>query len=59
MGKKDKIIYGIVIMFMVTLINFSCNPHRRGHTAKQIGAGSGMKFHKRPASAKVKKRVKY
>ena len=59
MAKKDKLIYGIIIVFMISLVSFSCNPHRRGPTAGQIGAKSSQKYHRKSATAKVKQRVKY
>lgn len=58
MVRKDKLIFALIIVFILS-ISFSCNPQRRGRTASQIGAGSGMKFHKKTATAKRKKIVKY
>lgn len=59
MTTKNKLLFGLIIFFMISLFSFSCDPHRRGATAGQIGASSGQKFHKKSASAKVKRRVKY
>lgn len=59
MANKDKLIYGVIIVFMISLVSFSCNPHRRGATAGQIGAKSGQKHHRKSASAKVKRSIKY
>lgn len=59
MTARNKLIFGLIISFMISLVSFSCNPHRRGHTASQIGAGGGMKKHRTPATAKRKKIVKY
>ncbi|MGE0560771.1 MAG: hypothetical protein AB7O47_03060 [Flavobacteriales bacterium] len=56
---RNKLIYGLIIFFMISLVSFSCNPHRRGHTASQIGAGGSIKKHRTPASAKRKRIVKY
>lgn len=59
MSYKNKIIYTIIISFLVGMVSFSCDPHRRGHTASQVGAGSGQKYHKAPASAKRKYKSRY
>ena len=56
---KNKIIGGLIFSILFSTLIFSCDPHRRGATAGQIGASSGQKFHKKSASAKVKRRVKY
>lgn len=48
-----------ICLFLMSLTYTSCNPHRRGHTASQIGAGGGMKYHRTPASAKRKRNHKY
>lgn len=59
MTAKNKLIYGLITSFLISLFSFSCNPHRPGATAGQIGAGSGKKYHRQPASAKRKRVVKY
>lgn len=56
---KNKIIGALIFSILFSMISFSCNPHRRGATAGQIGAGSGQKFHKQSATAKRKKTIKY
>ncbi|OFY95712.1 MAG: hypothetical protein A3K10_18075 [Bacteroidetes bacterium RIFCSPLOWO2_12_FULL_31_6] len=56
---KNKIIAGLIFSILFSMLTFSCNPHRRGATASQIGAGSGQKFHKKSATAKRKKTIKY
>lgn len=59
MTTRNKLIYGIIVSFLISMFSFSCNPHRPGATAGQIGASSGKKFHRKPASAKRKRVVKY
>ncbi len=57
--------YIIVICFIVPLLVLflpaatSCNPHRKGATAKQIGASGGKKYHTKTASAKRRRKKKY
>ena len=49
--------FGVLFIFSISLP--SCNPHRAGSSASQIGAGGGRKYHKTPASAKRKRIKKY
>lgn len=58
-SNRNKVIGSLVFSIFLSTVTFSCNPHRRGATASQIGASSGQKFHKKPASAKRKKTIKY
>ena len=53
------IVISTICLFLFPMFFTSCNPHRRGATAKQIGAGGGRKHHKSPASAKRKRIHKY
>lgn len=59
MKKTTQII--TIFTFCVFAFSFlvSCNPHRRGHTAGQIGSGGSFKKHRTPASAKVKRNSRY
>jgi len=60
MIKTRKIISLVTIcLFLFSLTYTSCSPHRRGHTARQIGAGGKAKHHRTPASAKRKRSHKY
>ena len=56
---KNKVIVALIFSIFLSMVTFSCNPHRRGATAGQIGASSGQKFHKKSATAKRKKTIKY
>ncbi len=56
---KYRFITVLIFSVLLSSANVSCDPHRRGHTAKQIGAGSGMKKHRTPASGKIKQRSHY
>lgn len=59
MTARNKLIFGLITSFMISMISFSCNPHRAGHTAGQIGATGKVKKHRAPATAKRKRTVKY
>lgn len=59
MTARNKLIYGLIISFLISIVSFSCNPHRRGATAGQIGAKTSQKYHRKTASAKKKRVVKY
>jgi hypothetical protein len=59
MSSKHKIIFGLIFSILFSMLSFSCDPHRRGSTAGQIGAKSGGKQHRTPAHAKIKKRSRY
>lgn len=56
---KNKIIGALIFSIFFSTVTFSCNLKRRGATAGQIGASSGQKFHKKSATAKRKKTIKY
>lgn len=56
---KKNIVLSLVLVFLGSFLLPSCSPHRRGNTASQIGAGSGRKYHRTPASAKRKRISKY
>ncbi len=59
MKKKTQIItiFTFCVFFFSILV--SCNPHRRGHVAGQIGSGGSAKKHRTPASAKIKRNSRY
>jgi hypothetical protein len=59
MKNKKYIALSFVLVFLVSISLPSCNPHRRGNTASQIGAGGGRKYHRTPASAKRRRTSKY
>lgn len=60
MSNKNKVIAGLIFSILMSTLTFSsCDPHRRGNTASQVGAGSGMKYHRTPASAKRKYKSRY
>tara|TARA_R110001592_G_scaffold156341_2_gene386750 strand:- start:6663 stop:6848 length:186 start_codon:yes stop_codon:yes gene_type:complete len=56
---KKYILLSFVVAFIFSISLPSCNPHRAGSSAKQIGAGGGKKHHRTPASAKRKRISKY
>ena len=57
--KRKNIALSLVLVFLISFSLPSCNPHRAGSSAKQIGAGGGKKHHRTPASAKRKRISKY
>ncbi|MCB9365172.1 MAG: hypothetical protein H6587_11430 [Flavobacteriales bacterium] len=56
---KEYILLACGVLFIFSISLPSCNPHRAGSTASQIGAGGGKKYHRTPASAKRKRIKKY
>lgn len=59
MSSKNKIIFGLIFSIILSSLSFSCSEQRRGHTAGQIGAKSGSKQHRTPATAKRKYKSRY
>jgi hypothetical protein len=60
MTNKNKVIAGLIFSILLSMFSFSsCDPHRRGYTASQIGAKSGSKQHRTPATAKRKYKSRY
>lgn len=59
MKKTTQIITIFTLCVFVFSFVVSCNPHRRGNTASQIGSGGSFKKHRTPASAKVKRNSRY
>jgi hypothetical protein len=56
---RKYILLSFAVAFVFSISLPSCNPHRAGSSASQIGAGGGGKYHKKPASAKRKRVSKY
>lgn len=47
------------LLFLMASTTQSCNPHRRGYTAKQVGASNSKRYHTRPASSKGMRKKNY
>ncbi|MCC7331878.1 MAG: hypothetical protein IT232_04635 [Flavobacteriales bacterium] len=63
MVKKNSTFF-VLVLFVIwgalsLITTSSCAPQRRGHTVGQMGGGGKGKFHRTPASAKVKRMSKY